>query len=103
MSMKCVICFDNMKAEGGGQDTNWSQRCISCKDSWICGSCYHKWDSEHSDCHSYFKTMPCVICKKDMDYSHLVNRWCEGNGAGWWDQLKSPSPLWKMIDRNCNL
>ena len=38
-----------------------------------------------------------------MDYSNLVNRWCEGNGAGWWDQLKSPSPLWKMIDRNCNL
>jgi len=92
-----------MKAEKGGQSTNWSQRCITCKDSWVCGNCYHKWDILEGDkTQSCYNTMPCVFCKVDMNYSNFVNRFDEGTGVGWWDYM--PEKYWgslgKLLSRN---
>lgn len=108
--MKCVICLENLKSHQGtttmnfyGTETNWSQRCISCKDSWVCGSCYHNWDTNHSDTSTCYKTMPCVICKRDMIYSNFVNSFNEGTGVGWWDDIDEWTPLWDMLDRNMNM
>jgi len=84
--MECSICYDKIKAEGGGQESNWSQRCITCKDSWVCGRCYNEWDCLPS-CECY-KVMPCVICRTPMTYSHFVRGFNEGTGAGWWDDRK---------------
>ena len=86
--MDCVICYESMKAECGGEVTNWSQRCIGCKDSWVCGNCYHTWDvsdAPNKDTTTCFEEMPCVICKDRMWYSHLVNMWNDGQGYGWWE------------------
>ena len=94
--MKCVVCYENMKAEMGGKETNWSQRCITCKDSWICSKCYHYWDSNF-DTNSGYKIMPCVICKMPMNYSNLVNSFNEGTGAGWWDDISEKKPIWKYL------
>ena len=101
--MNCVICFDNMKSNlifVGGDHTNWSQKCVSCKDSWVCGSCYHNWDANHSG-PVFYKTMPCVICKRDMIYSKFVNEF-DNNDSGWWDDV-SWGPLWDMLDRNSEM
>ena len=103
--MKCVICMENMKAENGGLTTNWSQRCITCVDSWICGSCYHAWDVlEMGRTQTCLNTMPCVICKKDMDYSYFVNRFDDGNsgGSGWWEYTLPhfSESLNKLLSRN---
>ena len=95
--MKCCICFDNMKAEMGGEETNWTQRCITCKDSWVCGNCYHTWDNMPSD--SGYKVMPCVMCRKPMNYSNLVNRFNEGTGVGWWDNIDDKKPIWAYLDK----
>jgi hypothetical protein len=94
-----------------GTETNWSQRCVSCKDSWVCGDCYHKWDC--SDCPNKDKTtgletMPCVICKERMHYSHLVNMFDEGTGMGWWDdsllaKRTAFGGLYKILERNYEL
>lgn len=86
--MDCVICYESMKATRGGGETNWSQRCIRCVDSWVCGKCYHTWDvsdAPNKDKTTCFEAMPCVICKDRMWYSHLVNMWDEGMGVGWWE------------------
>ena len=105
--MNCVICFENMKALNGGQETNWSQRCVGCKDSWVCGDCYHEWDNNHSDPSQGYQQMPCVICKEDMIYSNLVNRFNEGTGCGWWQDRavsgEAWGPLWDLLDRNTEI
>ncbi len=87
--MECSICYENLKAEKGGQETNWSQRCITCKDSWVCGDCYHKWDCDINDTGVFYAPMPCVFCKTPMNYSNLVSKFNEGTGAGWWDLLRA--------------
>lgn len=83
--MNCAICFDKIKAEMGGKKSNWTQKCITCKDSWVCGSCYNNWDLtfDNNEC---YKVMPCVFCKEPMYYSKLVRSFNEGTGAGWWDE-----------------
>ena len=96
--MNCIICFEKMKAECGGKETNWSKRCITCKDSWICGECYFRWD-DTIDTSSGYKVMPCGICKKPMHYSSLVNRFNEGTGVGWWDDIKEEKPIWKYLEK----
>jgi len=96
--MNCCICFDKMKAENGGQETNWSQRCITCKDSWVCGNCYNIWDD--MECDECYKVMPCVMCRKPMNYSQLVNRFNEGTGGvGWWDDIDDKKPIWAYLDK----
>ena len=106
--MKCVICFENLKSHDRGVgETNWSVRCITCKDSWVCGSCYHAWDTtEPTD--SCYKEMPCPICKKVNHYSWFVHRFCEGldGMCGWWDHIKKgyeDKPIWDILDRNMEL
>lgn len=101
--MKCCICFDNMKAECGGEVTNWTQRCITCKDSWVCGRCYHTWDTIDGYKLGDYKVMPCVMCRKPMIYSHLVNRFNEGTGVGWWDDIEYKKPIWEYLDKMTNL
>lgn len=96
--MNCVVCFEKMKAEYGGKVSNWSQRCITCVDSWVCGECYFVWDDTISRC-AGFKAMPCVICKKAMLYSHLVNTFHDGGGSGWWDDIKEDKPIWKYLEK----
>jgi hypothetical protein len=100
-TMKCIVCYENMKAECGGKETNWSQRCVTCIDSWVCGACYHKWDTIEIDSGSdeCYKVMPCVTCRKPMNYSHLVNRFNEGTGIGWWDDIKETKPIWVYLDK----
>jgi hypothetical protein len=85
--------------------SNWSQRCITCKDSWVCGSCYHQWDIEghNTDTSCGYETMPCVICNERMNYSHLVNMFDEGTGSGWWDHIKKgyeDKPVWRILDKD---
>lgn len=87
--MNCAICFEKIKAEMGGKKTNWTQRCISCKDSWVCGNCYHIWDTTCEPLNECYSVMPCVFCKEPMYYSKFVNRFNEGTGAGWWDDKNS--------------
>ena len=94
--MKCIICYENMKAECGGFETNWSQRCITCKDSWVCGSCYHTWDIT-TDFYDGYKVMPCVMCRKPMNYSNLVNSFNEGTGVGWWNYIDEEKPIWEYL------
>jgi hypothetical protein len=114
--MNCVICLENMKSHWDPRypefnwttETNWSQRCISCKDSWVCGPCYHEWDNNHSDPSCGYQTMPCVICKREMIYSRLVNMFDEGTGMGWWDdsllaKRTAFGGLYKILERNCEL
>lgn len=103
--MDCVICYESMKAESGGEVTNWSQRCIGCKDSWVCGSCYHAWDTSdapNKDTSTAMEEMPCVICKDRMWYSHLVNMWNDGQGFGWWEdrRLEKYPKLLDIITRS---
>lgn len=85
--MKCVICMENVKSKSDEYgNTQSSQRCITCKDSWVCGKCFYDWNNTCLDEMSSFnKRMPCVICKKDMDYSYMVEHF-KGCGAddGWW-------------------
>ena len=99
--MECSICYDKIKAERGGQETNWTQRCITCKESWVCGCCYNKWDVDVNDTGVFHAPMPCVFCKTPMNYSIFVSKFNEGTGAGWWDQLsdvKYPK-LYNYLDR----
>jgi len=97
--MNCVICFNNIKAEMGGKQTNWSQKCISCKDSWVCGSCYNKWDTTCIPYNEGYSVMPCVFCKTPMYYSKLVNSFNEGTGVGWWDDKNSEKPVFNILHR----
>ncbi len=65
-----------------------SQRCITCKDSWVCGECYYKWLLINGETDSFNTTMPCVICKRDMDYSYLVEHFIgSGGDDGWWQHI----------------
>ena len=64
-SSKCVVCFES-KAKNF---------CIDCKQSsGICHSCYMD-ISQRTDDSSYVP-INCVICKKKMNYSLIVN-FCE--------------------------
>ena len=96
--MNCIICFEKMKAECGGKVSNFSQRCITCNDSWVCGTCYNNWDITIYTGIVY-KVMPCGICKKSMNYSHLVNRFNDGLGVGWWDDIKKEKPIWEYLKK----
>jgi len=89
--MECIICYDNVNNRWDRKDlvgSNWSQKCITCNDSWVCGGCYHEWDCLDDGRGECYKIMPCVICKTPMIYSHFVNSFNEGTGAGWWDDRK---------------
>jgi len=101
--MNCIICFEKMKAECGGKETNWSQRCITCDDSWICGDCYHNW-REHvfkSGWRGTQLVMPCGICKKPMHYSNLVNSFHGGvyQGSWEWEMEYEEKPIWKYLEK----
>lgn len=95
-SINCSICFDKLKATRGGKETNWTKRCITCKDSWVCGNCFHQWDNtiDTSNC---YKVMPCVLCKHPMNYSNLVSRFNEGTGISWRDDINENKPIWEYL------
>ena len=108
--MKCVICFEKLKSHDDSLDgaTNWSVRCITCKDSWVCGDCYHAWDCVTAETSGdVYQEMPCPICKKDNHYSWFVHRFCGYDcDEGWWDCIKKgyeDKPIWDILDRNMKL
>ena len=83
--MNCVICMENIKTT----NDHSSQRCITCKDSWVCGECFYNWNINCLDgSNSFNDVMPCVICKRDMNYSYMVEHFI-GCGAddGWWQYV----------------
>jgi hypothetical protein len=101
--MNCAICFESIKAEMGGKKTNFTQKCITCKDSWVCGSCYNNWDTTCPPYDECYSVMPCVFCKELMNYSKLVISFNEGTGAGWWDEPNSETKpvfniLWRIYE-----
>jgi hypothetical protein len=106
--MECVICYDKLKSHDNldAGETNWTQKCITCKDSWVCGDCYHKWDTSdapNKDTTTCYEEMPCPICKERMYYSSFVNRFFEGTGVGWWDYIKKGyenKPVWAILEKN---
>ena len=104
--MNCIICFEKMKGGSceGMEETYGSQRCITCSDSWVCGTCFDNWFELvcKNVVGASHLVMPCGICKKPMNYSNLVNRFHGRDfyqGSWEWEMEYEDKPVWKYLDK----
>lgn len=62
--MDCCICYEKVKGHG-------TMKCITCKDSLVCSTCYADYESVNNQ---MYMEMKCPLCRTNMDYSCFVFR-----------------------------